>query len=449
MPALNQSSPPRAEGDLSRTPFAHLLLYLYREGLSGTLVIDRGGYESKVLFRNGRAVAARPIPRGAGLQDGLLELCALAEGAYGFWDGDLVDESAGSGEASGVIRGTVDPYSFVAESLRGHSRDVVITSVVDRYRGVRLRLLPDADLKRLGLRGPEARLVEQLRSTPRLTDDFIERSEVTPAEARKLLYLLLITKHVVVEGGDTSNSSGVRSAINTTPPMPGRRNSVTPHFGTPIPQRLPTAPPGAAAPRSPSSSGMRAPQPGSIPTTPGIPSPSVHARPGSGQPPSNAPLPAWQQLATSLRPGSTRPSGGPPVPSASFAPPPIEYLDDAGKLRRAEQYVARNNIKDAERIVDDLIASDPQNADFHAMRAFVLYHQFVGDRPSRPLVEAVERALRLNEEHGRALFVKGLILNRMGKRNDAIRYFQRALDADPRNIDAERELRLARMRRDR
>ena len=116
MSAADESQP-RAQGDLAKTPFAHLVLYLHREGLSGTLVIARGGFETKVLFRNGRAVAARPTPRGAGLQDGLLELCALSEGAYGFWDGDLV------GEASGVTRGTVDPFMFVNESLRGHVRD--------------------------------------------------------------------------------------------------------------------------------------------------------------------------------------------------------------------------------------------------------------------------------------------------------------------------------------
>jgi Tfp pilus assembly protein PilF len=154
-------------------------------------------------------------------------------------------------------------------------------------------------------------------------------------------------------------------------------------------------------------------------------------------------LPAWQQLAT-LRPGAR----STPAPFPSASPPPVEYLDDAGKLKRAEQLVTRRNLKDAERIVDDLIANDARNADFHAMRAYILYQEFTGDRPTRPLVDAIERALRLDEEHGRALYVKGLVLNRMGKRNEAIRYFQRALDAEPQNIEAQRELRLAKMRRD-
>lgn len=449
MSAANQSEP-RAQGDLSKTPFAHLVLYLHREGLSGTLVIARGGFETKVLFRNGRAVAARPIPRGAALQDGLLELCALHEGAYGFWDGDLV------GDATGVIRGTVDPFTFVNESLRGHVRDQVIAAVVDRYRGLRLSLLPDADLKRLGLRGLEARVAEQLRQQPRVAEQFIEHSELAPSEARKLLYLLLITKQALPEGMDASSTSGVRSAISSAPPGPGTRSlhpnasasaSVHPpaHPSTVRPSSA-SSPGSAAAPRSSAPS-----QPGFRASTPPGSQPAPHAGSSSSRPPAS--LPAWQQLA-SLRPGSVQPGPSrsvPPaiVPTPSMAPPPVESLDEAGKLRRAEQLAERRNLTDAARIVDDLIACDPKNADSQAMRAWILYQQFTGTRPPRPLLDAIENALRLNEEHPRALYVKGLIFKRIGKQNEAVRYFQRVLDANPQHIEAQRELRLAKMRRDR
>jgi tetratricopeptide (TPR) repeat protein len=131
-----------------------------------------------------------------------------------------------------------------------------------------------------------------------------------------------------------------------------------------------------------------------------------------------------------------------------MAPPPVEALDDLGKLRRAEQLVDRRNFPEAERIVDDLISRDAQNAELHALRAFILYMQFSGDRPPRNLIDAIERALRLNEEQPRALYVKGLVLKRMNRLADALRYFQRTLDADPQHLEAQRELRLAKMRRD-
>jgi tetratricopeptide (TPR) repeat protein len=165
-------------------------------------------------------------------------------------------------------------------------------------------------------------------------------------------------------------------------------------------------------------------------------------------------LPAWQQLA-SLRPSSSRPGGaprsGPPAAASipSTAPPPLESLDEAAKLRRAEQLAERRNYADATRIIDDLIACDPKNADFLAMRAYILYQQFAGGQPPRSLLDAIAAALRMNEEQPRALYVKGLVFKRIGKPHEALRYFQRALDADPHHIEAQRELRLARMRRDR
>src|SRR5690349_2662397 len=130
---------PMAEGDLSRTPFAHLVLYIQREHLSGTLVIDRGGVEAKIMFKNGRAVAARLFSGSTSLHDGMLELCDLAEGAFGFWEGDHL------GEGPGTLRGTVDAVSFAGDSVRRHLRDAVVAGVLDKYRGVALRAVPEVD----------------------------------------------------------------------------------------------------------------------------------------------------------------------------------------------------------------------------------------------------------------------------------------------------------------
>ena len=103
---------PRAQGDLASNPFAHLMLYAHREQLDGTLIVEHRGYEVRVLFKHGRAVAGHGLPRGAALQEGLLELCSASAGAFAFWETDRV------GTSSGVVRGTVDPFTFVAESLR-------------------------------------------------------------------------------------------------------------------------------------------------------------------------------------------------------------------------------------------------------------------------------------------------------------------------------------------
>src|SRR3954469_6658159 len=100
---------PAARGDLAKTPFPHLVLYIHKQRLSGTLIVDRGGFETKVVFRNGRAVAARPLPRGTMLQDGLIELCDLERASYTFWKEDLL------GDAGDVVKGSLDTFAFIAD----------------------------------------------------------------------------------------------------------------------------------------------------------------------------------------------------------------------------------------------------------------------------------------------------------------------------------------------
>ncbi|HMI94608.1 MAG TPA: DUF4388 domain-containing protein, partial [Polyangiales bacterium] len=359
-----------AEGNLARTPLNHLMLYIHREGLSGTLIIDRGGVEAKIAFRNGRAVAARLFSGSASLHQGLLELCDLAEGPFSFWEGDRI------GEGPGALRGTVDPISFAAEALRGHVRDEVVSHVLERYRGVSLRVPPDVDPRRMGLRGNDARFVDALREAPATLEELEAHSPVGVDQARRLLYLLLITWQALPDGVEASSTSGVRAAITVPPGMAGNR----------------TQPPTVSSRPPPASSSS--PAPSSTPTpsssTPAAPSGSMFPNAGarSSAPPSGSrsSLPAWQQLA------SWRATGGSSSRVPSNAPPPVEALDDVGKLRRAEQLIERRSFGEASRILDDLIHRLPSNADHHATRAWLLCLQLTGERAPRALIEAIENA---------------------------------------------------------
>lgn len=391
---------PRAQGDLSATPFAHVVLDLHKEGSSGTLVIDGGGFEIKVLFRNGRAVAARPLPRGTGLQDGLRGLCDLSEGHYAFWEGDLL------GDSSGVVKGTVDPLLLVAESLRGHVRSSVVRAVIEAHRGRRLHLTRDADPKRLGLRGLEARAVERLRVQPMMAEDFLTRCELVPDEAKKLLYLLLITQYAAPEGGGATGTSGVRAAVSSLPPT-------QPSMPPPVPSVHPSLPTSSNPPRTQSS------------------------------------VPAWQQLASMRASAQRQSSPSIRIPTPSMAPLPVEMLDDAGKLARAEQLIEHRNYEEAARIATDLVTRVTNNPDYQALQASVLYHQLAGNKPTRALIDAIESTLRLKAEHPRGLYLKGLVLKRLGRQAEALRYFEKAVEADPKHLDAQRELRLSKMRSDR
>jgi tetratricopeptide (TPR) repeat protein len=133
----------------------------------------------------------------------------------------------------------------------------------------------------------------------------------------------------------------------------------------------------------------------------------------------------------------------------SVQPPPGAAHDSAGKLKRAEMLSERRNFDEAKRIVDEVIASDAKSAEALALRAWLLYQTSSSEPPTQDLLQAIEGALRLNVAQPQALYVKGLVMRRIGREPAALRHFKLALDADPRHVEAARELRLAKMRRDR
>jgi tetratricopeptide (TPR) repeat protein len=154
-------------------------------------------------------------------------------------------------------------------------------------------------------------------------------------------------------------------------------------------------------------------------------------------------MPAWQQLA-SLRAPSTSQMPSARVPP--MAPPPAEMLDAGAKLRRAEHLCEREDYGAALRLANELVAEDSRVADHHALRAWVQYHTWVGEKIPRNLADSVTDALKLDPDNVRALYVKGLIYKRTGKDRECRRYFARVVELDPSHVDAQRELRLARRR---
>jgi hypothetical protein len=422
---LNQAEP-TAQGDLSRTPFAHVLLYVHQKELSGTLVVEREGVDTRVVFRDGRAVAAKPLPRGAELSKGLLELCLLESGAYAFWDGDLV------GDAAEVVRGTVDPLMFLNMSLRGHVRDVVVAGVLDRYGSAPLTLTRDYDPRRLALRAPQAGFAEMLRAQPMDVATAVAHSRLPAQETRRLLYFLLVTHCAAPAGEGMTGSSGVRAAV--------------------MPSPLPQAEPASTAPSAPPPRSSR-PASGSASARP---SAARGGRGSSGPPPAptgaaalrrGSSLPAWKQLASMRPTGSTSTPPGARAPSPSMAPPPVETLDAPAKLKRAEQLAERKSYFEAMRIIDGLIREDDTNADYHVAKAWVLLQQFAGQGSFRALHGVLNEALRLDSGHARGLYIRGLAYKLEGREAEAISYFRRVLTEDPEHLEARREMRLARMRR--
>jgi hypothetical protein len=429
-----EAGKPRAQGRLEATPFVHLVLYLHRERSSGTLVVAYDGRETKIVFRDGLAVAARPVVRASGLQQGLLPLCSLRDGTFAFFDDNLLANS------EGAVRGTFDPMTFVFESLREHARDDIVDAILQRYRGLPLRPTADANPRRFGLRARELRLFDMLAARPATVEELLQHTILEEREARRLLYLLVIGKQL-------EPASGVGSQ------RPAPNVSISPDRG---------ATPARGTPSASSHSSLRAARASGRPVSSTVPAarttprsvPAVAARrggssgqhravSGSGRPVSASDLPAWQRLA-SMIPASSRSSAPPSaVPGRSSPRPKADDLHTG--LHEAELCLRRDDSAGAQRKLADLaeLPGAADNPEYHALRGAAMYVQWLGGDVPRALRNALRQALRLDSENVRALYTSGLVCKREGRGREAARYFKRVVAIDSSHVDAKRELYLA------
>jgi tetratricopeptide (TPR) repeat protein len=94
-------------------------------------------------------------------------------------------------------------------------------------------------------------------------------------------------------------------------------------------------------------------------------------------------------------------------------------------------------------LLEQLLAIDDEEPDFHAARAWCLFNANPDtDADPSEMLLSVNAALKKHPDHDKALFYKGLILKRSGDLSRAMGAFYQAYQANRTNIDAKRELRL-------
>src|SRR5262252_5161990 len=186
---------PVATGTLAKTPLPHLLIYLDQKQLSGTLalwpdVIEDDKRQDRILLLKGRPVAGRLIEPAKSLREGLLKLFYRSEAPYAFYEANLL----GSGEDR--LNGRVDPLSLITESLRSTAREDIVDGVLARIGPMKLRVQPTLELARFEFAPEERTLIELLMAEPASIDALCSDSGLPRARARRVIYLLLITKSV-------------------------------------------------------------------------------------------------------------------------------------------------------------------------------------------------------------------------------------------------------------
>jgi tetratricopeptide (TPR) repeat protein len=248
-----------------------------------------------------------------------------------------------------------------------------------------------------------------IRAAPATSDELIAQAPIDQLQARRLLYALIATNMVAAHeqrDGDSFQSQPASTASSATFSMPAGR----PASSSSMPAARPTAAWQQLASLRP---------PGSL-------QPAAASRPPrSGQPPS-------AQSQVSLRPTSVAPEGE----------------DKPSRIKRVELLMQRGRNDEALASVDSMLGDEPYDAELTALRAHILFekHQVNPDGLPRSVLDAIRKALELDPEHPRALYTKGLVFKRAGDPKKAAVYFRKVLQVDPKHLEAQRELRLAKLR---
>jgi curved DNA-binding protein CbpA len=523
---------PIAQGDLAKTPFAHVLLHLHHKQMSGTLVLwptaPGAQGQDRLLFVEGWPVMGRLVDRAAALDRGMLPLFARKDGPYAFYAEDLVGEAP--------LKGRVDPLMVLAASLRGSARDEIIGAYISALGDAsQVRFKPGVDLKRYQLQPKEAGFVDVIRAAPATVAELLEQCELGPAMGRRLLYLLFITR--ALERFDPASAPSPRAV--TAPAPAAAPTAETGGFDLPLPDMpLPEAPPdptppAAAAPApAPSVPVAAARAPVGAPPRPGSPAGPPHGGPSLGgagaqrfkaASPVPPPAPAglspdatafWNEVIARCQAIDTqdyykmlevpRDAGVDLVRKQYFALAkrwhPDRAIGELAPLRpfveqcfalfttaqetlsdekkrgvylrqvqegggtpqadrkleailwaakehqKAEILIRQRNCEAAASLLSAAIEVVDDEPDLLASYGWCLYNLPHSDGRISEMLTAVDRALAIEPKHDRAQYYKGMILTRAGKDAEAAVAFRKALELNPKNTDAQREVRLLDMR---
>ncbi len=126
-----------------------------------------------------------------------------------------------------------------------------------------------------------------------------------------------------------------------------------------------------------------------------------------------------------------------------------EILKAATLFQKAEVLARRSDWTAAARLAQEAAQLDPDQAEYQALLAWVLAKG--GSRGAavdlNALLATLTAASNKHPHNARMRHYRAQVLQLAGKTHEAIREYRRVVELDPRNVDAQRELRLFQMRR--
>ncbi|MFK7984604.1 MAG: DnaJ domain-containing protein [Sandaracinaceae bacterium] len=466
---------PLAEGDLARTPFAHLLLTLRQKELSGTLVLwdpraEVGRQQDRIRFMNGRPTTGRLLARASRLDRGMLPLFARTDGPFAFYaDVDLV------GTTAETRAGCIDTLALIAASLRGSSRDDAVNHVLSGAGDKPLRYVRGADLQPFALLPEEQSTLELLRAEPASLERLIAISPLQAHTVRRLVYLALLTKQVEPWDGTTKRQASQRPSFSAThqrlrDEATRRKEAKELKRGTPEP---PPDPPEHLSDRH------RALWEEIRERTIAIETENYYEMLGVARDaaskdietayygkvkkwhPDRIPAEvvairsyverifqyltrAQETLSDESKRGSyletVQEGGGTPEAERELT----QIVQAAMDFQKVEVMLKRRDLEGALELANRIIEVTPDEAHYLATRAEI--RRQLDPTAVDAIMTDLRRALSLSDGHDAAHHSMGLMLRQQGKDDEALEHFEKAAELNPRNIDAVREVRIATMR---
>jgi tetratricopeptide (TPR) repeat protein len=126
----------------------------------------------------------------------------------------------------------------------------------------------------------------------------------------------------------------------------------------------------------------------------------------------------------------------------------VRIVEAASHFQKAEVCFKRNDFVQAETLCRRALELDATQPDYIAMLAWLVAMKPENQSPDKTLasIEQLTRAIKMSDKCEKAFFWRGLLFKRLGKNDLALKDFREAVELNPRNIDAAREVRLHHMR---
>ncbi|MCB9707314.1 MAG: DnaJ domain-containing protein [Myxococcales bacterium] len=476
---------PTVTGSFQKTPFPHILVYLLQRAISGTLVVRHSNAAEMIWFEKGSPAAASFSSNPASMEEGLLALFGKPYTYEFFGDAYLIQGAA-------QFAGALSPLALIHKALPRSGREDVIGAVLERLRGKVVTLRRDTALSDFGFDPSEKGFVTALVGAPCTAEEAIARTELSQEHARRVLYLLAITKTLEAlpdEQGKVSISSATLPKV-TFPPNAQKISVPTTH----VPSSQPTfrdkslrPAPRAVLPTLQMPSGLSPEMKqrwmdtmalyekleelnycevlGISVTSSGEEAATAYMKLVKRWHPDRLPA-ALSALAEQTREifrylteahevltsadkradyvAMLEAGAGSPAEQRRM----LALLDSATEVQRANFLLQQKSYEEALQHAQTAVDLTPDDPDAQVALAWALYNLY-GHSESPPfddMMKALNLALEKNDGHERAHYCKGMVLKRRGKTREALGHFKLAVQINPRNVDAAREIRLAAMR---